>query len=89
MRFLQQAQGFEFDYAGVIIGPDLKYDSVTGSLYGDITATKDPTLKRDPDNFDSYVKNIYRVLLSRGMKGCFVYFTEKGTEEYFNCRITR
>jgi uncharacterized protein len=81
------AQGFEFDYIGVIIGPDLKYKKETDSLYGDMSVTKDPTLKRDPANFETYMKNIYRVLLTRGMKGCYVYFTDKETEEYFRRRI--
>lgn len=81
------AQGFEFDYIGVLVDQDLKYNKKTDSLYGDITATKDPTLKRDPANFDSYVKNIYRVLLTRGMIGCYVFFTEKETEMYFRRRI--
>lgn len=81
------AQGFEFDYIGVIVGPDLKYDKTTDSLKGDLSATKDPMLRRDSDNFEKYVKNIYRVLLSRGMKGCYVYFTEKEAERYFRGRI--
>jgi uncharacterized protein len=81
------AQGFEFDYIGVIIGPDLKFGKETESLYGDMSATKDPTLKRDPSNFETYMKNIYRVLLTRGMKGCYVYFTEKETEQYFRGRM--
>ncbi len=33
------------------------------------------------------VKNIYRTLLTRGMKGCYVYFTDKETEEYFREKI--
>ena len=77
------AQGFEFDYVGVIIGNDLHYNPRTDSLEGDITATKDPMLRRDAATFDMHVKNIYRTLLTRGMKGCYVYFTDKGTEEYF------
>lgn len=81
------AQGFEFDYAGVIIGPDLKYNKTTDSLYGDMSETKDPTLRRDPQNFETYMKNIYRVLLSRGMKGCYVYFVNKETERYFRARM--
>lgn len=81
------AQGFEFDYIGVIIGPNLVYDSKTGSLKADIKATKDRTLLGDPDHFETYVKNIYRVLLTRGMKGCYVYFTDKEVEEYFWERI--
>jgi uncharacterized protein len=81
------AQGFEFDHIGVIIGPDLKYNKETDSLCGDMAATKDPTLRRDPANFETYMKNIYRVLLTRGMIGCFVYFVDKETERYFKERM--
>ena len=87
------AQGFEFDYIGVIIGNDLKYNPTTDRLEGDITATADPMLRRYKDNFDKYVKNIYRVLMSRGMKGCYIYCTDSGTQEYFkkkfNTRSTK
>ena len=81
------AQGFEFDYIGVIIGNDLRYDHHSDSLTGDITASKDPMLKRDVQTFDMHVKNIYRTLLTRGMKGCYVYFTDKGTEDFFRNRM--
>lgn len=67
------AQGFEFDYIGVIIGPDLKYDPERQCLITDIKETGDPMLKRGSLNFDAYARNIYRVLMSRGMKGCYVY----------------
>jgi uncharacterized protein len=81
------AQGFEFDYIGVIVGPDLKYDKEKECLVGDITATRDPILKRGTLRFDEYVKNIYRVLMSRGLKGCYVYFMDKDTEEYFKSKM--
>lgn len=83
------AQGFEFDYIGVIVGPDLKYDSKTDRLISDIKGTKDPMLKKAKDKvkFDEYVKNIYRVLMSRGMKGCYVYFVDKEVENYFRSKI--
>jgi uncharacterized protein len=77
----------EFDFTGVIIGPDLKYGPVKDQLYGDITQNSDPTLKRDSPNFFEYVRNIYRVLLSRGMRGCYVYFVDKETEAYFRERM--
>jgi uncharacterized protein len=77
------AQGFEFDYVGVIIGNDLCVDPLTGKLTADITATRDPMLKRSPESFEKHVKNIYRTLLTRGMKGCYVYFTDKDTEAHF------
>ena len=77
------AQGFEFDYIGVIIGKDLIYDPKQDKLIADISETADPTLRRNKDNFATYVKNIYRTLLSRGMKGCYVYFVDDGTRQYF------
>jgi hypothetical protein len=80
-------QGFEFEYIGVIIGSDLSYDPVTDSLVGDITKNQDPTLKRNRQSFDQFVKNIYRVLLTRGLRGCYVYFTDKKVEEFVKSRM--
>lgn len=75
------SQGYEFDYAGVIIGPDLKYDPVEDKIITDKSACKDPVLKRTQKEatmtFDDYVRNIYRVLMSRGMKGCYLYVCDK------------
>lgn len=83
------AQGFEFDYVGVIIGNDLIYDPQSDSLKGNISATRDPVLKRDKDNFDKYVRNIYRVLLTRGMKGCYVCFQNDLVKDYFLSMINQ
>ena len=80
------AQGFEFTYAGVIIGPDLKYDKVTGKVITDKNACKDPVLRRNVKEanmtFDDYVRNIYRVLMSRGMKGCYLYICDENLRNY-------
>jgi len=81
------AQGFEFDYVGVIIGDDLAFDPVANRLTGNINATKDPTLRRSREKFDLHMKNIYRTLLTRGMRGCYVYFTNKQTEKFFRSRM--
>lgn len=81
------AQGFEFDYAGVILGPDIRYDESNDCLKTDILASKDPMLNKKPDNFDLYVRNIYRVLLSRGMKGTFVYCCDEKVKDYLIKRL--
>lgn len=81
------AQGFEFDYAGVILGPDIRYDESNDCLKTDISASKDPMLNKKPDNFDLYVRNIYRVLLSRGMKGTFVYCCDEKVRDYLIKRL--
>jgi DUF2075 family protein len=81
------AQGFEFDYAGVIFGRDLIYDPDDSQWIGDKTISHDSVVKRSKDQFIDLVKNTYRVLLSRGMRGCYVYFMDKDTERFFRSRI--
>jgi len=81
------AQGFEFDYIGVIVGKDLVYDPACSALRADISATCDPKLRQHSENFETHAKNIYRTLLTRGMKGCYVYFVDKATEKFFRSRI--
>ncbi|WP_317207504.1 DNA/RNA helicase domain-containing protein [Bacteroides thetaiotaomicron] len=80
-------QGFEFDYIGVIIGPDLRYDTEQQCLITDIKEIKDPMLKRNAAYFDNYARNIYRVLMSRGMKGCYVYCCDENLKEYLRAKI--
>lgn len=82
------AQGFEFDYAGVIFGNDLKYNPDTGEWEGFPENSHDGQVKGS-ENFVQLVKNTYRVLLGRGMKACYVYFMDKETERYFRSRMRR
>jgi len=81
------AQGFEFDYIGIIFGTDLVYDPHSHTWIGKRENSCDPVLRRAKDDFTDYAKNIYRVLLTRGMKGCYVYFLDRGTEQLFRNRI--
>ena len=85
------AQGFEFDYAGVIIGGDLKYSKILGAIVTDRDACRDPVLRRNireaTMTFDDYVRNIYRVLMSRGMKGCYLYIVDEPLREHVKGRL--
>jgi DUF2075 family protein len=81
------AQGFEFDYVGVIFGSDLRWDPGAGSWVGDPGSSRDSTVKRAKgDEFVELVKRTYRVLLTRGMKGCYVH-EDRGTRELFASRM--
>ncbi len=82
------AQGFEFDYIGVIIGKDLVYRSDKGWV-GVKEESCDTMVKRSKDKFVDLVKNTYRVLLTRGMKGCYVHFLDDETRKFFESRITK
>ncbi len=81
------AQGFEFDYIGVIFGTDLKYNLTKQAWEGHPENSWDNGLKRSKDKYLELVKNSYRILLSRGIEGCYVYFMDKETEKYFKDRI--
>jgi hypothetical protein len=83
------AQGFEFDYVGVIFGPDLLYLPELANWKGDKAKSYDTVVKRSGERFTQMVKNTYRVLLTRGMKGCYVHFMDKNTENFFRSRMER
>ena len=87
MGSIYTIQGFEFDYVGVIFGDDLAWDSVRKTWIGKPENSADAAVKRDKQNFIRYAKNAYRVLLTRGMMGCYVYFMNKETENYFRSLI--
>lgn len=82
------AQGFEFDYVGVIFGPDLTFDMDRQEWKGHKDQSGDVVVRRSR-NFLALVKNTYRVLLSRGLKGCYVHFMDKDTERFFRTRMER
>jgi DUF2075 family protein len=81
------AQGFEFDYVGVIFGRDLRWDPASESWIGDRSESRDrfvrPALQ---DQFTDLVKRTYRVLLTRGMKGCYVCAIEPDTAALLESR---
>lgn len=80
------AQGFEFDYVGVIWGRDLRFDPSTGDWIGDRAHSCDRAVRGPRADFLTLLKNTYRVLLSRGMKGCYVYFQDEATRNFVRSR---
>ena len=80
-------QGFEFDYVGVIFGNDLTYDFRRKKWLAKRENSCDPNFRGI--DFMKYAKSVYRVLLTRGMRGCYVYFVDKETERFFKSRIEK
>jgi uncharacterized protein len=82
------AQGFEFDYVGVIFGPDLVYRPMEGRWLGQRDQSHDRVVRRGvtESEFTRYVKSTYRVLLTRGLRGCYVYFMDAPTRDFFLSR---
>jgi DUF2075 family protein len=80
---IYSAQGFEFDYCAVIIGDDLVWRNPSGWI-ADRKASSDPQISRmrDPEALNALLRHTYRVLLTRGIRGTFVYSTDPETRSF-------
>ncbi|MGA0867229.1 MAG: DNA/RNA helicase domain-containing protein, partial [Candidatus Nanopelagicaceae bacterium] len=95
---IHTSQGLELDYVGVIIGPDLAVQGgelvtvpsarakTDKSLHGFIKEAKENRIAAE-SKADEIIRNTYRTLMSRGMKGCYVHFTDPEVKEYFRSRL--
>ncbi|MGV3026731.1 DNA/RNA helicase domain-containing protein [Clostridium thermobutyricum] len=97
---IHTSQGLEFDYIGLIIGKDLRYEN--GRIVTDFTkrAKGDKTIngikkmyKENPEKAlkiaDEIIKNTYKTLMTRGMKGCYIYCEDKNLSKYLKDRIEK
>ena len=95
---IHTSQGLEFDYVGVIIGEDMRYEN--GRIITDFTkrANTDQSMKgikkiykESPQKAeklaDEIIKNTYRTLMTRGMKGCYIYCVDKKLRDYLKEQI--
>ena len=81
---IHSAQGWETDYVGVIISSEVKYDKEKDCLVFDEKCKNyDPGVKQVQPEFTTITRNIYRVLMTRGKKGCFVYACDPQVRDYF------
>ncbi|TDB93738.1 DUF2075 domain-containing protein, partial [Micromonospora fluostatini] len=78
------AQGFEYDWSGVIIGPDLV--ARDGRLVTRRAESKDPAFRSrkslSDEEADRLIRNTYKVLLTRGMRGTVLYATDPETRKH-------
>ena len=92
---IHTTQGLEFDYIGIIIGPDMRYEN--GHVITDYTkrAKSDQSLKgigkySDEEKIkisNRIIKNTYRTLMTRAMKGCYIFCTDKNLQEYLKGKL--
>ena len=92
---IHTVQGLEFDYVGVIIGDDLRYEKnhvitdytkrakTDSSLDGIKKIAKEQGEETAQNIANTIIKNTYRTLMTRGMKGCYIYCTDKALASYF------
>lgn len=96
---IHTSQGLEFDYVGVIIGNDMRYSGNKIVTDFNQRAKTDQSMKGIKKLYndrpqeallraDEIIKNTYRTLLTRGMKGCYIYCTDKSLSNYLKERIS-
>lgn len=95
---IHTCQGLEVDYIGVIVGPDLVYRAgevrtdaskrarSDNSIKG-LKAVKSQDALRAQELADLIVKNTYRTLMTRGMRGCYVYCVDEQLRDYLRSRL--
>jgi len=95
---IHTCQGLELDYVGVIIGPDLIVRDGELVTIPSARAKTDTSLNgykkelkvnpaRAAKKADEIIRNTYRTLMSRGMKGCYVWFADEETAAYFREKL--
>lgn len=78
-------QGYDLNYAGVIIGGDLVFDETQGRIVARKEEYYDSNGYRgvsDPEELRRYIINIYKTLLTRGIVGTYVYIVDDKLREY-------
>ena len=97
---IHTCQGLEVDYVGVIIGEDLRFDGTRMVTDPSKRAKTDQSLKGYKKELavsavaaeakaDELIRNTYRTLMSRGMKGCYIYAVDEKTRQFFKDAIAR
>ncbi|MGE3600989.1 MAG: DNA/RNA helicase domain-containing protein, partial [Dehalococcoidia bacterium] len=97
---IHTCQGLEVDYVGVVVGPDLIVRNDVVVTQPEKRSRQDQSIKgykaafrQDPEGArakaDAIIKNTYRTLMTRGMKGCYIYCVDPETAEYFRTRLAR
>ena len=87
MFCIHTIQGLEVEYAGVIIGKDLTYNKERGQIefHKEMNAHSDSAsgIRNANDSLaEKLIRNTYKVLLTRGVKGTFIYAEDDNLREY-------
>jgi hypothetical protein len=87
---IHTVQGYDLNYVGVIIGPELSYDKINNKLIIDSKKYMDMNGGRSiesPEELERYIINIYKTLLTRGILGTYIYAVDKDLAKYLQDNI--
>jgi len=89
---IHTCQGIDLNYVGVIIGKDMKF--IGNKVHYDKSENMDSVTAKIPQEKDdnlatTLIRNTYQVLLTRGMRGCYVYCEDKALSNYLKSLIKK
>lgn len=88
---IHTTQGLEFEYCGIIIGKDLRYENgqVITDQFQEAQSDKSSGIRacKDPALADILIRNTYKTLLSRGQKGCYIYCEDKALLKHMSAML--
>jgi len=89
---IHTCQGIDLNYVGVIIGKDMKY--IDGKVCYCKSENKDKVMAKIPQEkdvnlADTLIRNTYQVLLTRGMRGCYIYCEDAALRDYLKSLIKK
>lgn len=84
-------QGYDLNYVGVILGKEIDYNPQTNQIEIDINKFYDKYVKQGctTKQVETFILNSYKVIMSRGIKGCYVYACNKNMQEYLSKFISK
>ena len=79
-------QGYDLNYCGVILGEEIDYNPSTNTIDIDLNKFYDTYVKNgcDYETVKNYIINSYKVIMTRGIKGCYVYACNKNMQEHLS-----
>jgi DUF2075 family protein/SOS-response transcriptional repressor LexA/DNA replication protein DnaC len=89
---IHTVQGYDLNYVGIIIGPELSYNDIDKKFIVNLDNYHDVNGWRgvnDPKEIEMYIINIYKTLLSRGIKGTYVYIVDDNLSRYIKDRLNK
>lgn len=81
---IHTTQGYDLNYVGVVLGNEIDYDPIRNEILIDSNKFYDTNVKKGttPKELKRYIVNSYKVMMARGIKGCYIYACNKNMNEY-------
>ncbi|MBT5827303.1 MAG: DUF2075 domain-containing protein [Alphaproteobacteria bacterium] len=89
---IHTVQGYDLNYCAIIFGNEISYDPISKKIFIKPEYYFDKNGKKsikDPKDLKSYIINIYKTIMLRGIKGTYIYACDENLQKYFETYINK